>query len=209
MNYYIVKCKLGHSGTGQYREILFNIKAKNASDAIDKAKKMPGVKHDSNTAILGLKQITEEQYKENRKERMEYLKNKKRISDYDSENLTYNLIEEVIKENNFDNLDIVVHIPLIDILANDDLLNEEEKSYANNDWTHIDFVIFNKMDKKMVLAIEVDGYYYHKEGTKQQERDKLKDRILEKYEVPLIRFSTTGSGEKKILEKKIREIFAN
>ena len=30
-------------------------------------------------------------------EMMEYLKNKKRTSDYDSENLTYNLIEEVIK----------------------------------------------------------------------------------------------------------------
>lgn len=29
---------------------------------------MPGVKHDSSTAILGLKQTTEEQYKENRKE---------------------------------------------------------------------------------------------------------------------------------------------
>ena len=97
----------------------------------------------------------------------------------------------------------------MDVLANDDLLNEEEKLYANNDWTHIDFAIFNKMDKKMVLAIEVDGYYYHKEGTKQQERDKLKDRILEKYEVPLIRFSTVRSGEKKIFEEKIREIFAN
>ena len=155
------------------------------------------------------KSIYDMLYKENRKQRMEYLKNKKRISDYDSENLTYNLIEEVIKENNFDNLDIVVHIPLMETLANDDLLNEEEKSYANNVLTHIDFVIFNKMDKKMVLAIEVDGYYYHRNGTKQQERDKLKDRILEKYEVPLIRFSTLGSGEKKILEGKIREIFVN
>ena len=155
------------------------------------------------------KSIYDMLYKENRKQRMEYLKNKKRISDYDSENLTYNLIEEVIKENNFDNLDIVVHIPLIDILANDDLLNEEEKSYANNDWTHIDFVIFNKMDKKMVLAIEVDGYYYHKEGTKQQERDKLKDKILKKYEIPLIRLSTTGSEEKKTLEEKIKKIFTN
>lgn len=155
------------------------------------------------------KSIYDMLYKENRKQHMEYLKNKNRISDYDSENLTYNLIEEVIKENKFDNLDIVVHIPLMDIFANDDLLDEEEKSYANNAWTHIDFVIFNKMDKKMVLGIEVDGYYYHREGTKQQERDKLKDRILEKYEVPLIRFSTAGSGEKKILEEKIKEIFTN
>lgn len=148
-------------------------------------------------------------YKENRKQRIEYLKNKKRISDYDSENLTYNLIEEVIKENNFDNLDIVVHVPLMDILANDDLLNEEEKLYSNNEWTHIDFVIFNKMDKKIFLAIEVDGYYYHKDGTKQQKRDKLKDRILKKYEIPLIRFSTVGSGEKEKIEEKIREIFSN
>ena len=38
---------------------------------------------------------------------MEYLKNKKRISDYDSENLTYNLVEEVIKENNFDNFLVI------------------------------------------------------------------------------------------------------
>ena len=148
-------------------------------------------------------------YKENRKQRMEYLKNKKRISDYDSENLTYDFIENVIKENNFDNLDFVVHIPLMDILSHDNLLNEDEKRYANNSWTHIDFVVFNKMNKEMFLAIEVDGYYYHKEGTKQQERDKLKDRILEKYGVPLIRLSTAGSDEKKILEEKIREIFSN
>ena len=147
-------------------------------------------------------------YKENMKQRMEYLKNKKRKSDYDSENLTYNLIEKVLKENNFNNLDIVVHIPLMDILANDTLLDNEEKLYASNVWTHIDFVIFNKMDKKIFLAVEVDGYYWHKEGTKQQERDKLKDRILEKYMIPLVRLSTTGSGEKEILEAKIRKIFA-
>lgn len=155
-----------------------------------------------------IKSIYDMLYKENMKQRMEYLKNKKRKSDYDSENLTYNLIEEVLKENNFNNLDIVVHIPLMDILANDTLLDNEEKLYASNVWTHIDFVIFNKMDKKIFLAVEVDGYYWHKEGTKQQERDKLKDRILEKYMIPLVRLSTTGSGEKEILEAKIRKIFA-
>ena len=155
-----------------------------------------------------IKSIYDMLYKENMKQRMEYLKNKKRKSDYDSENLTYNLIEEVLKENNFNNLDIVVHIPLMDILANDTLLDSEEKLYASNVWTHIDFVIFNKMDKKIFLAVEVDGYYWHKEGTKQQKRDKLKDRILEKYMIPLVRLSTTGSGEKEILEAKIREIFA-
>ena len=155
------------------------------------------------------KSIYDMLYKENRKQRMNYLKNKRRISDYDSENLTYNLIKEIIDNNNFDNLDIVVHISLMDVLANDILLNEEEKRYANNDWTHIDFAIINKMNKQIVLAIEVDGYYFHKEGTKQHERDLLKDKILEKYEVPLIRLNTTGSGEKKILEDNIKRIIKN
>lgn len=146
-------------------------------------------------------------YKQNRQKRLEYLKNKKRVSDFDSENLTYNLIDKILKENNYDNLDIAVHVPLINVLADMELLNEEEVKFATNTWTHIDFVIFNKMDKKLVVAIEVDGYYFHREGTKQQERDNIKDKILYKYDIPLIRLNTTGSGEKEILENKIKEVF--
>lgn len=146
-------------------------------------------------------------YKQNRQKRLEYLKNKKRVSDFESENLTYNLIDEILKENNYSNLDIAVHIPLMNILDNIELLNQEEIKFANNVWTHIDFVIFNKMDKKLVIAIEVDGYYFHREGTKQQERDNIKNRILEKYDIPLIRLNTIGSGEKEKLEEKIKEIF--
>ena len=146
-------------------------------------------------------------YKQNRLQRLKYLRNKKRVSDFDSENLTYNLIDEILKENNYDNLDIAVHVPLMNILTDMDQLNEEELKFATNTWTHIDFIIFNKMDKKLVLAIEVDGYYFHKEGTKQQQRDQLKDKILDKYDVPLIRLSTIGSGEKEKLEEKIKQIF--
>lgn len=146
-------------------------------------------------------------YKENRQQRMEYLKNKKRISDYDSENLTYNLIEEILKENEYNNLDIAVHVPLIDVIETEEFLDEEEKKFVNNQWTHIDFAIFNKMDKRLVIAVEVDGYYFHKEGTKQQERDNIKGKILQKYEIPLVRLNTTGSEEKKILEERMKEVF--
>lgn len=146
-------------------------------------------------------------YKQNRQKRLEYLKNKKRISDFESENLTYNLICEILEKNNYTNLDVAVHVPLMNILADVDLLNQEEIKFANNIWTHIDFVIFNKMDKKLVIAIEVDGYYFHREGTKQQEKDNIKNKILEKYDVPLIRLNTIGSGEKEILKSKIKEIF--
>ena len=146
-------------------------------------------------------------YKQNRQKRLEYLRNKRRVSDFDSENLTYNLINEILKENNYDNLDIAVHVPLVNVLVDVKLLNEEEVKFTTNTWTHIDFIIFNKMDKKLVLAVEVDWYYFHREGTKQQERDNIKDKILCKYDIPLIRLNTIGSGEKEVLENKIKEVF--
>ena len=62
--------------------------------------------------------------------------------------------------------------------------------------THIDFVIFGKVDKSLLLAVEVDGFDYHKDGTRQHELDEMKNRILAKYHIPIIRFSTVGSGEK-------------
>ena len=64
-----------------------------------------------------------------------------------------------------------------------------------------DFLIYNRIGKKPVLAIEVDGYEYHKDDTVQASRDLLKNHIMELYEIPLLRFKTNGSGEKeKIIE---------
>ena len=78
------------------------------------------------------------------------------------------------------------------------LLNEEESKYAANINTHIDFLIYNRVSKQPVLAIETDGYTFHKSGTSQSERDIKKDRILELYGI--------GSNEKKIMEDKLNEI---
>ena len=59
----------------------------------------------------------------------------------------------------------------------------------------------SRIGKKPVLAIEVDGYEYHKEDTVQASRDLLKNHIMELYEIPLLRFMTNGSGEReKIVE---------
>ena len=60
-------------------------------------------------------------------------------------------------------------------------------------------MIFSKLDYQPVLAVEVDGYAFHAENEKQQERDILKNNILKKYEIPIERFATTGSGEKERL----------
>ena len=86
------------------------------------------------------------------------------------------------------------------------LLSEEEIKYATNINTHIDFLIYNRVSKQTILAIETDGYTYHKSGTSQSERDIKKDHILSLYGIPLIRLSTIGSDEKNIIEDKLCKI---
>lgn len=140
-------------------------------------------------------------YKQYTEERIAYLKKHKKISEYDSENLMYSLIEEIIADNKYTSLDVVCHFPLNRLIKNPELLNEAEYQYAMNMATHLDFLIYNRIGKKPVLAIEVDGYEYHKENTVQASRDFLKNHIMELYEIPLLRFKTNGSGEReKIIE---------
>lgn len=140
-------------------------------------------------------------YKQYTEERIAYLKKHKKISEYDSENLMYSLLEEIIADNKYSGLDVVCHFPLNMLIKNPKLLNEQECQYAMNPLTHLDFLIYNRIGKKPVLAIEVDGYEYHKEDTVQASRDLLKNHIMELYEIPLLRFKTNGSGEReKIVE---------
>lgn len=57
--------------------------------------------------------------------------------------------------------------------------------------------------------IEVDEYKYQKKDNKQKERDILKNNILSKYNIPLIRLTTNGSREENIIRSKLDEIVCN
>lgn len=140
-------------------------------------------------------------YKQYTEERKRYLQKHKKVSVYDSENLMYALIEEIITDDRYVSLDVVCHFPLNMLIKNPVLLNEQECRYAMNPAAHVDFLIYNRIGKKPVLAIEVDGYEYHKKAAIQAARDQMKNSILERYQIPLLRFWTNGSGEKgKIVE---------
>ncbi len=140
-------------------------------------------------------------YKQYTEERKAYLQKHKKVSEYDSENLMYSLIDEIIADNKYSSLDVLCHFPLNMLIKNPELLNKQECQYVMNPATHLDFLIYNRIGKRPVLAIEVDGYEYHKEDTAQASRDLLKNHILGLYEIPLLRFKTNGSGEKeKIIE---------
>lgn len=137
---------------------------------------------------------------------LEIMKKSKNASEYKSENLMNTVIEKVLNLPEFKSLDRVMHQPLKMLIKDPIKLTDEECKYAMNILTHTDFVIFNKLDKMPVLVVEVDGYTYHARNPKQLERDKIKDGILHKYNIPILRIKTNESGEENMLHQKLAEI---
>ena len=138
--------------------------------------------------------------------RQMYMADARKVSRYDSENLMYKLICDVLQQSGRSSLGVIFEQPLRELLnlRQLDWLTDEERSYALNDLTHIDFLVYNKFSKAPVLAIEVDGHKFHRKGTRQAERDKLKDSILGKCGIRLMRFSTTGSQERERLVSALK-----
>lgn len=139
--------------------------------------------------------------------RREFLKRHRQISEFDSENLTYALLERVLETDQaFRHLGVLCHQPLRQLIRDWTLLNDEERRYASNGATHLDFLIYNRVSKRPVLAVETDGYRFHKQGTRQSERDQMKDRILDRYALPLLRLSTTGTDEEAKIKDQLSKI---
>ena len=139
-------------------------------------------------------------------ERLQVLKKGKRISKYDSENLAHGEIEAVLQKKIYRGYGVVCQFPLLTLVRNTEHLTTEESAYATHPWTQTDFLIYRKVDKSPVLVIEVDGYAFHREGTRQAERDALKDSVLKKCGLPILRLSTVGSNERSRIRKKLEDV---
>ncbi len=142
-------------------------------------------------------------YTQYTRERLDFLKKYRSVSEYDSENLMFATITELLRKYDYLSLGVIAQQPLNMLIRDPKHLSDEETRYVMNRATHVDFLIYNKITKKPVFGIEVDGFQFHKEGTRQKERDMIKDRVFKLYNIPLLRFATNGSGEKEIIEERI------
>jgi superfamily I DNA and/or RNA helicase len=137
---------------------------------------------------------------------LKYMTSSKGVSEYKSENLMYGVIEEVLSLPEFCSFKCVLHVPLKSIVKDFSKLKSEEKNFAQNPWTHVDFLIFNKLDKEPVLTVEVDGHEFHRNNEKQRIRDAMKDKILEQVSLPMLRVATNESGEREKLIEKLNKV---
>lgn len=132
-------------------------------------------------------------YKQYTSQRLDFLANKPVVSDYISENLFYNTLMEAITALGLVHIDVLCHYPVARFISDWSLLTEEEKAFASNRLSHVDFLVYNSLTKRPLLVIEVDGWYYHKRQGGQVTRDALKDKLLAKFGLPLHRILTTDT----------------
>lgn len=139
-------------------------------------------------------------------ERILFLQKNRRVSEYDSENLFYNLLQDILRRYGLNHLAISCHSPLRMVLPNEHLLTEEETKYSRRPGTHIDFLLYDKASLRPLYAMEVDGCSFHKEGESQYVRDLMKDSILRKYNIPSHRFRTNESNEENIIIADLQKL---
>ena len=140
-------------------------------------------------------------YKEYNKVLTSFLLSNKNIRGSAAEIIIHKLLSENILSNNtqFSSIDIVREYRLRDLIRDFQLFSEDEIKFIMNN-SRIDFLLYNKIDKTPILAIEVDGVSFHSNKL-QQERDNKKNHILEIIGLPLLRLSTDGHNEEtKIIE---------
>lgn len=168
------------------------------------------IRYNNGEVIPGkVRSIFDYLYSEYTAARLQEIKKRKRVSKYDSENLAYGEIEAVLQEKVYRGYGVVFQFPLSTLVRDTEHLTTEEIAYANNPWTQTDFLVYRKVDKSPVLVIEVDGYAFHRAGTRQAERDVLKDSVLKKSGLPILRLSTVGSNERCRIRKKLEEVVRN
>ncbi|GHT29760.1 DNA helicase [Bacteroidia bacterium] len=140
-------------------------------------------------------------YKEYNKVFISFLSSNKNVKGSAAEIIIDKLLNENILKNNvqFLSIDMVREYRLRDLVRNFESFTEEEIWFIKNN-SRIDFLLYNKIDKTPVLAIEVDGVSFH-DNELQQERDNKKNHILEIIGLPLLRLSTDGHNEEaRIIE---------
>lgn len=144
-------------------------------------------------------------YKQYTAERLAYEAVLPVVSEHLSENIVYELLVKAIAELGMTNTDVLCHYPLSRLIGDWNLLTDEERSFAESPFSHVDFLIYNSLTKQPLRTIEVDGWQFHKNSDVQQYRDTLKDQLLAKFGLCPHRISTTDTVNVETIKSLLQE----
>lgn len=124
---------------------------------------------------------------------LQALNNRLRASDskYKSEQIIAHLLRKALQQASYQTMMFHQQIDLNQLVSlGNNPFTEPELDYMHNK-ASCDFILYFKTGKNPLGVIEVDGNYHN--TTRQMERDRLKDSILAKAGVPLLRLKTIES----------------
>lgn len=139
---------------------------------------------------------------------LEFGKRLPAISRYQSENIMFQLLVNILKESNYKDYSFAFQVLLKNLFHDSQLLTEKELEYINHR-ASVDFVVYNDATRMPVFVIEVDGFASHENNPRQQKRDLMKDHIFKVYGLPLLRLSTNGSREEQKIRQMLEQIQAD
>lgn len=123
-------------------------------------------------------------------------------SAFQSEQIIAQLLRDILSQDTYRTLTFHSQVALIQLvsLTNNPLTPREQEFMRNR--ASCDFVLYFKIGKTPLGVIEVDGKMH--DSKQQAERDQLKNNILEKSSLPLLRLKTIESN----IEGKITAFLA-
>ena len=121
-------------------------------------------------------------------------------SRYKSENIVWTLLNDILAEPTYGLLEVVSQVRLRDLLPNFDRLNERQREFARS-VSAIDFAVYHKVSRRMLLAVEVNGTRFHEDSPEQQVRDELKAQIIGIYGADMLVLRTNDSN----IESTVRD----
>jgi AAA domain/Protein of unknown function (DUF2726) len=121
---------------------------------------------------------------------------------YQSEDIIWTVLHEIIAEQRYAHLTVSFQVLLRNLLPGLSRLTAAQLAYVKHH-ASVDFVVYNRVTNQPLLAIEVDGFAFHENNPEQLARDAIKDDILRAHQMPLLRLSTTGSGEHRRIRQAL------
>ncbi|MFB6445630.1 AAA domain-containing protein [Bacillus velezensis] len=121
--------------------------------------------------------------------------NKLRKSDskYKTERIIASLLRDILSEEKFKKINFKREYRLKDLVNDTSHLHEDEKQFIKTA-ARVDFLLHYKMGNEPLGVIEVDGVAYH-HSKDQKRRDRIKNTILDKAGIPILRLRTNESRE--------------
>jgi hypothetical protein len=124
-----------------------------------------------------------------------------------SEDIVWTVLQGILDEEPYRGLKAVPQVLLRHLVPSGAGLSADQAGLVHRA-SSLDIVVYNRLTRAPVLAIEVDGFAFHDDNPVQLARDGLKDGVLAAIGLPLLRLSTTGSREEERIRKALDAAFA-